>query len=92
MDAYMAAPTDFREEVLAYVCAKHRKLKEDGNVSMLFTDSMLRTAFVIKTFFDVPCIKKKVHGVGTRALIKMLRRAYGTYGKSQFFALKRDLS
>lgn len=78
MDAFVA-DEDMRAETRAYLVRKGYT----ANVN----ESTLRTAYVIRRFFE----DATVHGIGTKALVRLLKRSYGTLGRSQFFELKRAL-
>lgn len=78
MDLFVTSE-DMKAETRAYLVRKGYT----ANVN----ESTLRTAYVIRRFFE----DDTVHGIGTKALVRLLKRAYGTHSRSQFFELKRAL-
>jgi hypothetical protein len=78
MDLFVANE-DMKAEMRAYLVRK--------GYTATVNESTLRTAYVIRRFFE----DATVDGIGTKALIRLLKRSYGTLGRSQFFELKRVL-
>ena len=74
MDAFVA-DEDMRAETRAYLVRKGYT----ANVN----ESTLRTAYVIRRFFE----DATVDGIGTKALVRLLKRSYGTHSRSQLFEL-----